>query len=519
MSFRFAGFVGLLILATAFFGLACGGSSSSANQPIVYDDDDDNDTSPDDDDDASPADDDASPADDDASPADNWVAPWPQSNVEKRDYNENVAAGPLRTKAMGYDTWYTQWQSPYYGAAVETYFTDSNRTTPASYGDQGDSTIWTGTYLGAEAFEYWVTNDAQAKAHAIATVKTLDGHLHVTGKPGFIARFRAPIDSLEYPGDASCDADTSCRKVTSGPYAGDFWYGNTSRDQYTGWFFGMVTAYDLIDDEPTKQMIVADVTEVVEALIKQGWWIMDTDNLPTTAGPNIMAPMKAEWLLIAYHMTGADEFKAPLQAILTDKARIEYELAMIDFMNRYTQYYGNNLSHTTWYSLLRLGKVYFSAADYQWFLKCYDQHETYTRLSHNAWFDGIYMSQGPYTPSGPPDPYQTQLVDDLTDFVTAPSFEYALAAQTGYTVDPISELLNTLMTDIPFLGQIMGTVNVQALYAFPVPQQCTGGFFWQDNPYSLGPCGNNNPEHTYPGADYLVAYWLGEYSKFITKNM
>ena len=349
-------------------------------------------------------------------------------------------------------------------------------------------------------------------------MQALDGHLHVTGKSGYIARYRAPQNSLSYPGDAACAQDASCHKVDSGQYAGDFWEGNTSRDQYTGWFFGMAMAYDLIDDEPTKQMIATDVAEVVHALMADYWWIVDVDGQPTTAGPNIMSPMRATWLLIAYHMTGAADFKAQLQSLLTDKARLGYDIANIDIMNHYTQYYGNNLSHTTWYNLLRLGKVYFSPADYQWFVESFDQHETFTRLSHNAWFDEIYMSQGPYAPANP-DPYQTQLVDDLTDFFAAPNVEYALPARTNFTMDPMSELLNYLMTEIPFLQQIMGNVQPQALYAFPVPQQCAGDFLWQHNPFVITACGNDNPEHTYPGVDYLIGYWLAEYHKFVTKDM
>jgi hypothetical protein len=516
--------VALACLALLALPAACGKTASSSSTPAVDDDaspvdDDDNDDN-DDNDDASPGDDDLSPTDDDddATP-DNYLAPWPQSNVEPRDYNESGDAGPLRQKAQAYDAWHIQWHQPFYGGSVITLFTDATRTTVASYTDEGDSSIWTGTFLGSEAMRYYVTNDADAKTDAIAMVATLDGHLQVTGRPGFIARYRAPKDSLAYPGDAACEADSTCHVVTSGPYAGDFWYGATSRDQYTGWMFGMVMAYDLLDDAPTKKLIVADVTEVVHALIQQNWLIVDVNGQPSATAPEILLPMQITWLTIAYHLTGSDEFATPLKNMLLDKERILFELSTLNIMNRYLQYYGNNLSHTNWYTLLRLGKVYFSAADYDWFQNLYvNTDETFAHLSHNAWFNGIYMSQGPYAPS-PGDPCQTQLVQDLTAFFPAPNVSYALPARTGYTLDPMSVFLYNVMTEYPILQKIMGYVQEQAEDAFPVPQQCSTDFLWQRDPFVITACGVDDPAYVNPGVDYLIGYWLAEYHKYVTKDM
>jgi hypothetical protein len=343
--------------------------------------------------------------------------------------------------------------------------------------------------------------------------------LHVTGKPGFIARYRAPKDSLVYQGDDWCLAQDSCH-LGEGAYVDDFWWGNTSRDQYTGWFFGMAMAYDLLDDEPTRELIRADVSEVVHNLILQNWWILETDGQPTDAGPNVMSDMQLTWSLIAYHMTGDEEFAAEARDRLLDSYRTTIRLTTINFMNQYAQYYGNNLSHTTWYTLLRLGKAYFSDADYQWFLGYFDQHQhTYTRLSHNAWFNGIYMSQGPYVPTADDDPYYDQLLQDLGDFRPAPNEEYALPDRTGYTLDPVSVFLADLMDQYPWLAELMGDVDYQALDAFPVLEQCTTDFLWQRSPFVITACGLDNPAHVNPGVDYLVAYWLAEYHKFISKDM
>ena len=152
----------------------------------------------------------------------------------------------------------------------------------------GDSTIWTGTYLGSQAFRYDVTADPQAKANVLRIVKPLSGHLRVTGATGYISRYWAPKDSLGYYGDEWCSQSDRCHKVDTGPFARDFWWGQTSRDQYTGWFFGMALAYDLLDDEDMRSIIREDVGTVVKTLMKNGWVIIAEDGKPSPVAPVIL---------------------------------------------------------------------------------------------------------------------------------------------------------------------------------------------------------------------------------------
>jgi hypothetical protein len=521
----------LVLLAAVFAMLLALGCSSKGDDDTAgpTDDDaspagDDDDASPvDDDDDASPTDDDASPADDDSSPLpDDFVAPWPQSNVEPRDYNENVAAGFLRQKADAYDQWHIAHNQPYYGDSIGVQFTDTTYTTVAAYYDWGDSCEFTGIHLGSQACRYYVTNDPQAKAEAILVADALDGNLKVTQTPGFIARYRGKQELPLYQGDAWCESDPTCHHVDSGPFAGDVWWGNTSRDMYSGWFFGMSLAYDLIDDAATHAMIRADVAEVVRALIEHNWVILDQNGQPTDAGPDVLPPFQLSWLTVAYHMTGDARVKQELQKRLVDSYRPILAFECIGFFNRYAGYFGNCLSHETWYNLLRLAKVYFSPHEYQYLLNVYNtQIDTYTRLTHNAWFTAVLMGQGGYAPAPPPDPYQTQLLDDLTDFPPAPHFRVLLPAKNPatYTVDPISELLYGLQQALPWLGPMMGSVVPQALDAFPVTGYCSDEFIFQTSPFVIQQCGEGSPTKVDAGVDFLIPYWLASYHKFITKEM
>jgi len=461
--------------------------------------------------------------DDDADHArgDLYVAPWPQRNVETRDYVEGLAAGPNRLKADEYDRYHLDWHQPYYGSTVGTVvYTDDNRTDVLYYGDYGDSSMWTGTYLAGQAFRYYVTGDAVAKANAIRAATTLDRHLHVTGRTGFIARYAAPKDPLMYDffgGDAWCDSRPNCHHHETGPYAGDWWEGNTSRDQYTGWFFGMATAYDLVDDEPMRDMIRANVAEVLDELIASDWWIIDGDGEATTAAPNVIAPQKLTWSLIGYHLAGAERFKKQVQCWIADEKRIELRINNITFMNKYGQYYGNNLGHENFYTLLRLGKAYLGKEDYAFLLEIFDeQTHKYVRLSHNAFFNAIHMSQGLYEPTKTEDPYQDQLVQDLDEFRDAPNDVYFVDPPDG-ELDPTSVSLHDLQCRFPALADIMGDVHPQSLVAHPVLEQCSTDFLWQRNPFRIEPCGSNSPDVTRPGVDYIVAYWMASYHKFIDK--
>ncbi|MCZ7586555.1 MAG: hypothetical protein M5R36_26255 [Deltaproteobacteria bacterium] len=445
-------FLALVFAGSAALGCGCGDDDDDDNDAPLTDDDDtagDDDSAPDDDtsDDDVTDDDDA---DDDTVLPDDYLAPWPQDAVETRDYDESPSPGARRLKAGDYDEWHAAHHQPDHGGTVDVTFTDGTHTEVASYSRINDSCIWSGSYLGSQALRYWVTGDADAKANAVSTANALHGYLKVTGTTGFIARYWGSQDSIAYGGDGWCDAEPRCHRVESGPYAGDFWWGETSRDQYTGWFFGMVMTYDMVDDEALRARIREDVAEVLHTLMDNYWWIMDEEGVPTIKAPNVIPLYRLAWLIIGYHITGDEAIAENLRVWLRDAKRDVLRLYSFSALNQYGQYYGNNLGHTNWYSILRLGRVYFSEDDYLFLRETFDtMAHTFTRLSHNPWFNGVYMSQGPYTwDTDEDDPYWGQLVDDLADFNDAPLESYYLPDRdpSSYSLDPVSVLLHRVAT-------------------------------------------------------------------------
>ncbi len=455
---------------------------------------------------------------------DGYVAPWPQNTTEPDGYDETSNPGPLRVRASGHDAWYRSWHQPYYGGRVAVFFTDTSYTTVLEYLGWGDSTIFTGIYLGSQAMRYYVTGDPAARDNAVRTVNALSSHLHVTGTPGYIARYRAPQTALPYQGNEWCDIQERCFRVENGPFAGDFWWGSTSRDQFIGWMFGMTMAYDLVADEPMREIIRADMLEVVGQLIDNDWTIIAQDGTPTGTAPDVPPMTQLSFCLQAYHVTGDQGILTELKKRLRNTHQVEHEIrAAFKLFNRYDEYFANNLAHLQMYHLLRLGRYYFSEEDHAWYVQHFNESiHTFTRLSHNAWFNAVFMSQGGWMPGKEYDPYLTQFLGDLSDFPDAPNFRTFVPQRdpATYVLDPISQGLVEIAELLPFLEeQLDFTFELQALEAFPVPLQCPDHFLWERNPFRIRACGTHAPRDVGPGADYLIAYWTGCYHRLIGMDM
>ena len=454
---------------------------------------------------------------------DDYVAPWPQNTVEPGGFDETPAAGPLRLRAQAYDAWHPAWHQPYYGGRAAVFFTDTTYTAVQEYRGWGDSTFFTGIYLASQAMRYHVTGDPEARDNAVRMASALSGHLHVTGTPGYIARYRAPKTALPYQGDDWCDAQERCFRVEEGPYTGDFWWGSTSRDQYIGWMFGMTMAHDLVDDEPMREIIRADMLEVVGTLIENDWVIMAQDGNPTGTAPIVLPLTQLSFCIQAYHVTGDEGILAALRKRLLNAQRVVHEVsAPFNAFNRYDQYYGNNLAHLQMFQLLRLGRFYFSEDDHTWFVKHFNEAiHTFTRLSHNAWFNGVFMTQGGWTPEGGDDPYLAQFLGDLSVFPDPPNYRTFIPERdpATYVLDPVSQDLVALAEALPFLEDLLGfRFQLQALEAFPVPLQCPDHFLWERSPFRMHACGADEPRDVGPGADYLIAYWTVAYYRIIGKD-
>lgn len=139
----------------------------------------------------------------------------------------------------------------------------------------GDSAIWTGTFLAAEAFRLQATGSSDARARVRALVDTMHLWLNVAGEPGMLVRWAKPSAttfSFVVP-----DYDCSNERVHCGINHDGLKYdfiGHISRDQYQGVMLGLATAYDAlspaIDEDIKKRALIrADIVTLVKELMKE----------------------------------------------------------------------------------------------------------------------------------------------------------------------------------------------------------------------------------------------------------
>ena len=401
-----------------------------------------------------------------------------------------------------------QWANTYnlnpYGSVGYVYFEDPGSFEINRY-SFGDSTIWTGTYLAAEAFRYGVTGEEEAKENAIRTVHALDAHLRITQVPGFIARVAAP-DEPPY----NTGYTTHSRYVQgTGEWEGSFWINNTSRDQYTGWFFGMATAYDLIDDEPTRELIREDVKTVIDELRTDGYWIIGENGLPTDAGPHALETQRLTWHLIAAHVLD-DPAYWELYAQLFEEYKDSLRLDNFSWFNKYMEYYGFNLAHENFFTLLRLERDPDRRAFYlDIFYRAIRKLVHYT---HNVFFDVIYLSQ--CERAGACQDFDDHLADvkiQLFDFQDPPVREIPKTIP-DWPLDPLSVILSDFVDQYNL--RWLADFDYQTLDPRPVLYRCPRSFMWQKTPYNID-CPGGDGTEVYPGVDYMVAYWMGRYYSFI----
>ena len=129
-----------------------------------------------------------------------------------------------------------------FGTVLDPIFSGPKSNQIVGYTRCGDSAIWTGHYLAAEAFRYQVTQSADALKNvnqALAGIKSL---IDVTGTD-LLARCLVPLNS---PYAAGIKSEENSNGIFTNNSSGNFWVGNTSRDQYIGVIFGLGVAYDTV---------------------------------------------------------------------------------------------------------------------------------------------------------------------------------------------------------------------------------------------------------------------------------
>ena len=321
----------------------------------------------------------------------------------------------------------------------------------------GDSALWTGAYLAAEAFRYKVTRSADALSNVKTALAGLKALADVTGD-NRLARCLLPADS---PYAAGIESEEAANTINHN--AQWIWVDNTSRDQVVGAFFGLGVAYDVVDDATVKSDI-ADLTTRLIGFIAQHQWSPNDDISSTFA----LRPEELQMLLqVARHVNPSISVGNPFLVLSVDTG------ARVDVASN-SSYFKFNLDYMTFYNLVRLQNSKDNQAAYQIV-------RDYTASHQNAFFDIVDAAL-----AGANASRDAEMRSLLDQWLQRPKRE--------------------TYVDVSRTVAVCGS---EACQPVPVALRPTLEFLWQIDPFQLAGGGDGTIEGS--GIDYILPYWMGRY--------
>jgi hypothetical protein len=391
-------------------------------------------------------------------------------------------------------------------------FTDATWTEMSCLHYQGDSMIWTGMYLGSQALRYRITGDEGARQNIIGQVQYLELAHQITQTPGYVPRFAGPDEPPWNCGVGDKTHGNGPQKVLGeGEWEGYYWIDETSRDQYSGYLFGLVQAYDAIDDEPTRETIRRHLTEVVEMLVNNHWNITDQNGEYTGNNAAYVGPvMRLGWLVIAAHVLDEPYY----WELLDDQYRAMKPFLAFDTWsgyNRYREFFGNNLRHLTYQSIFRLWP---DRARLQELWDIWqDWNRPWTRAILNPWFDAVHVT-GCLRLGICNEEEMDQIIADntrtLEKFWAAPNYRH-LVNCSAQPLDPFSVWADEFLHNFPWLENLIN-IDPQTADARELDDRPWTDMYWQSGDCFAASCAGYE-EQTFVGSgfDYLLAYWINVY--------
>ena len=362
-----------------------------------------------------------------------------------------------------------------YGTVLDPVFASSDRASPdyskiVSYAKAGDSAIWTGHFLAAEAFRYRATGSAEALDgvwHALYGIHSL---LDVTGTD-LLARCLVPVDS-PYAGDI---LNEEGRHGIHYSEYGYYWIGNTSRDQYSGVMFGLSTAYEMVNDANVRNFIRSDVRRIVNYLLRRGWSVVMPDGSISTSFAHRPDQMLS-FLQVARRID-PQTFNSTYSAYRFAYASTVMVPIAYDNIDDHNHYFKFNLNYINLYNLARLedDSSLFKRA----YMDAYNSLRRRTESHRNPHFNMIDRA--------------LKGANSTRDAETASLLQLWLErSRRDYWSD--------LRGVFPACG------DDRACSSIPVNYRVNTDFLWQRSPFLLYGGGYGVVETS--GIDYILPYWM-----------
>jgi hypothetical protein len=362
-----------------------------------------------------------------------------------------------------------------YGTILNPIFSKDG-TLIVNYTRCGDSALFTGLYLAAEAYRFRATGSPDAMSNLRGALAGLQLLVDVTGNDG-VARCAVPADSPYAAGIRSEEAPNGVYSATINgkPW---LWIGKTSRDQYTGAFFGLSVAYDLIPDPLVRTPAAGLVTRLLNQLLRTSWNVTMPDGSISTTFL-LRGDQQLTFLQIGKQVNPnafASEYSRNASLLAFTVPGILY----LETMDTHSSYFKFNLDFLNLYHLIRL-----EASDS-------------TRSTYESGFDLVRKAT-----QGHLNAHFNMIDRALHGLNTARDAE-TRADLAAWLKRPRKDQY------VDWRGKIAscGGSN-EACQPLPIEQRPPSDFLWQLDPFQLSGGGDGIIETA--GVDYILPYWMARY--------
>ena len=351
-----------------------------------------------------------------------------------------------------------------FGRILDPVYDSATGTTIVGYTRCGDSALWTGAYLAAEAFRYKVTQSSDALTQVNNALAGLKGLVDVTGNN----RLARCMFAANWQFAAGIESEESSNTIhQADPWV---WVDNTSRDEVVGVMFGLAVAYDFVNDPGVKAAVGALASRITG-------YIATTDHLWSPGGDItttfLVRPEELQMLLdTTRHIDPSDTVSGPLIN------PTPFDAGVLSDIQSLSSYFKFNLDYMSFYNLLR-----------------------YDNSSQNL---GAYVDVRNYTAN-----HQNPFFDLI---------DHALRGANNFDTEvrPLLDqwLLRPKRDQYVDLSKVVKVCGSEACSPIPVPIRPPTDFLWQRDPFQLTGGGVGTIEGS--GIDYLLPYWMGRYYGVIT---
>ncbi|MBI1791126.1 MAG: hypothetical protein HYR60_26655 [Acidobacteria bacterium] len=363
-----------------------------------------------------------------------------------------------------------------HGMVLDPVFQSPEGDEIAGYSRCGDSAVWTGHLLAAEAYRYAVTRSGDALAGVRGALNGLGVLLDVTGTD-LLARCAFPADS---PFAAGLVGEERRHGVYGGTLDGAYWQwiGNTSRDQYAGLFFGLTAAWNLVPDPQVQTSVRALATRALGFLQERHWFVvMPGGEISTTFLGRADQQLS---LLKLGRRANPGRFETSYKALSLLAAPETIAPVALEVRDPHEAYFKFNLDSITFYGLLTSGDNWWLRLNYK---KAYDILRNTTDDHGNAFFNMIDRAIN--GPNARRDAETRRLLD-------------------AWLRRPRRDSWVDLRVVYPSCRQ-----EDRACQPIPVEQRVRTDFLWQRSPFLLYGGGAGTIEGA--GLDYILPYWMARY--------